>query len=143
MKPPLHDSFFHQNFTLAPFIMNVNSGVPWEYGGTLQFPPSQYLQASSYTSQIIDPTLLTMNLGHQLELNPMPFEERSPTPDYVDQYATQSYVVYLSRNFLIANRRPPKRKGGKFGQKGTLKCDYCRYVKKKEVVPANLLFTLV
>lgn len=53
------------------------------------------------------------------------------------------HVAYLSRIFLFAKRRPRKRKGGTAGQKGELKCDYCRSFKKTRVVPTNLLFTLV
>jgi hypothetical protein len=76
--------------------MNGNSDVPWEYGGTPLFSLPQYLQASSYPQQIIDPNLLMMDPGHQLELDPIPFGERFPAPDYVNQYTTQSYLGYLS-----------------------------------------------
>lgn len=52
-------------------------------------------------------------------------------------------VAYLSRIFLVVKCRPRKRKGGKVGQKGELKCYYCRSVKKTKVFRTNPLLTLV
>jgi hypothetical protein len=104
-----------------------------------QYPISEatsiFEEGNNIASQLRDFTATPLQLSGYTEARSKSLTFTHNSHPHLD------HVAYLSRIFLFAKHRPRKHKGGKVGQKGELKCDYCRSFKKTKVVPTNLLFT--